>query len=227
MYEKLRSILLRKGLHITLCFVLLVPYTQLGSSIGIDPLAYYALLAAAAATLNAYQIKRSLLISKISVKAILDRFSASLTTIPEVASIMLRVEKLVEDLLRDVEREYERRSGYVGLTFGAIGTLTSYALFADHTLLGVLALMVVDPIAAVVGYKWGRLRIGENRRSIEGSVAAAASYLMLLVALGYDLPYSLILSIVASLTEAISVEDNLLIPLVVSAASYALYTLSL
>ncbi|MCD6357569.1 MAG: hypothetical protein J7L75_03215, partial [Thermoproteales archaeon] len=64
----------------------------------------------------------------------------------------------------------------------------------------------------------------EGGRSLEGSVAGALVFLALLVLLGQDPASALILAAVASLSEATSVEDNLVIPVAVSATSYVLNT---
>lgn len=220
----LRSVALRKALHIALCGLLLVPFTNQGRVLGIDPLTYYAALALIAATLNSYQVKRGLKLSKVTPRLLIKRFMASSPQFPELSNMMLKLERLVEEILEEVEREYERKSGYVGVTFGAVGVLASYALFRDHALMGILALAVVDPAAALVGSRWGRIRVGEGGRSLEGSVAGALVFLALLVLLGQDPASALILAAVASLSEAISVEDNLVIPVAVSATSYVLNT---
>jgi len=223
--RELRSVALRKALHVVLCGLLLVPFTEQGSTLGIDPLIYYATLALIAAALNSYQVKRGLTLSRVTPRLLIKRFMTGLPQFPELSNLMLKLEKLVEEVLEEVEREYEKRSGYVGMTFGAVGVLASYALFRDHALMGILALAVVDPAAALVGSMWGRIKVGEGGRSLEGSVAGAVVFLLLLVLLGRDLLSALILAAVASLSEATSVEDNLTIPVAVSAASYALSAL--
>ena len=94
--------------------------------------------------------------------------------------------------------------------------------------IGVVVLALADPMAGVVGRRYGRLRLASGR-SLEGALAfvvtgAAASFAWMLAAGTYAAAPRLALALVAGLSGAVielgvsKVDDNLAIPLGTSLA---------
>ncbi|RLE65899.1 MAG: hypothetical protein DRJ38_02935 [Thermoprotei archaeon] len=229
----------RKLLHVTFCLGLLLPYLPLPFSVffknGFSPSVYYSILAAIATTINAIQIKRPLI--RIELKNILQEKRRKL--IEDLLKILPADESLVsksleyeekirklEDHFNDyidrMERSYERIGGYIGVTHGIIGVLISNILFENYVIYGILALMIVDPAAAVFGATIGRHAIPKTDGTMEGSIAAFISFFSILIFFKLNLLSAITLSLVATLAELLSIEDNLVIPLATSAVAYVL-----
>ena len=107
-------------------------------------------------------------------------------------------------------------------------------------LIAIYALAIADPLAAVVGIRWGRRRIAQNR-TLEGSGAFfAATFVIALVVFGWGTGAGAGTTFAASLVIALAsagfevlplrIDDNLTIPLFVGFATWivcALYGVSL
>jgi len=114
-------------------------------------------------------------------------------------------------------------SQILGSTYLLAATLLAFLLFdRDVAVLALLFLAVGDPMAALVGERYGRARI--IKKSVEGSlafVAGAALVGWVLIAGGLDISLWVVMSgaAVAALVELLSLppDDNITVPLVAGA----------
>ena len=216
---------LRKLLHLTMSLALLLPY--LAEVEGLDALTYYALLSIIAAAVNSFIVKRPLLSVKLKEsfekrrRRVLEALSKTSPAILDLNAKLLKLEGLIQEQIRQIEREYERKGGYIGIVHGLVGVLSSQIIFGNDTFYGVLALAVVDPVAAVVGTLIGRFRVESLGISLEGSLSSLIAFYAVLSLTTRVAPHqALAISITATLAEAVSIEDNLTLPLVASMAAY-------
>lgn len=111
----------------------------------------------------------------------------------------------------------------LGSTYLLVATLLAFLLFDRNVaVLALLFLAVGDPLAALVGQRYGRARI--RKKSVEGSlafVAGAALVGWILIAGGLDVSLWVVMSgaAVAALVELLSLppDDNITVPLVAGA----------
>ena len=116
----------------------------------------------------------------------------------------------------------------LGSTYMAAASLLVFLFFDKE--LAILALMYIavgDPLAGVVGKRYGRLKIGN--KSVEGTIAfavGAGAVGCALIAAGLDVPYWVALggAGVGALVELLPspVDDNLTVPPVSGVAMWAL-----
>ena len=114
----------------------------------------------------------------------------------------------------------EESTQWLGSTYLLVATLTAFLLFDRYIAgLALLFLAVGDPLAALVGERFGRVRIG--RRSLEGTLTFLGASLLvgwIAVAGGIDVSISVVLvgAATAALVELLSIplDDNLTVPLV-------------
>ena len=112
-----------------------------------------------------------------------------------------------------MERNYEQRGGYIGITHGVTGVLVSEVLFGDKTLYGILALLVIDTTTAFIAeLKRPHHNLPYSWSTAEGSATAFIIYLLTLMLLGVDLYRASLMSLALVLVEAYAPEDNLLLP---------------
>ncbi|MEM2930284.1 MAG: hypothetical protein QW797_05435 [Thermoproteota archaeon] len=221
---------IRKSLHFFLSLILLLPFILSYLETGFNAAVFYSVLSILALTLNAMQIKRPLLGSEVK-KFMRERREKFFNDIRSIIPLRSRVtsqvldnieEKIrgVEDLidyqLSTVERDYEKRGGYIGLTYGILGVTLSYFLFKDYAFYGVLSLATTDAIATIAGGLTGTHRLPLTNKTIEGSISGLVTFFTILILVGVSPPNSLILSTVAAIVEAYTVEDNLLLPIAIS-----------
>lgn len=86
---------------------------------------------------------------------------------------------------------------------------------------GLLVLALADPVASIVGRRWGRTKLGKGTR--EGTAAfAAASFLVVWAAIG--LPPALPVAIFVAMVEVapLGLDDNLTVPVATGLAIEAL-----
>ncbi|MEM1545501.1 MAG: hypothetical protein QXY40_11095 [Candidatus Methanomethylicia archaeon] len=223
---------LRKLIHVLLSVILISPYIlgeKFQAMVYINASMLYSILSITVLTLNVLQLKKPLLRTDIKKamrtgrKALFDEIlriiplgKPILQILDDVDDVIRRIEDLIDVQLSRIERRYEKIGGYIGLTYGVLGTTISYFLFGDHVFYGILALMTVDSMSTVIGKKYGKHLIPFMNRSIEGSIAGFIVYYIILIVLGVDLLASFITSLIATLTEVCSIEDNLFIPLIVA-----------
>ena len=240
--KTLRSEVIRKVFHVSLTTLFLLPLTQyynilIYKQFKISELEYYALLTIIAAFINAIQVKRPLIREEIlnkmqtTRKRIMDEIrnlvmkyrkgdktshQRVLTFIEKIDYNLAKLERNFSEQIDLMERSHEKVTGYIGLTFGALGIFCSYILFGTTTIYGVLALMIVDPVTAIITCCSSR-RLPYSKTSPYASLAAFFTYFAILYTfLHLEIPKILILSLVAVLAEAYGIEDNMVIPLAVS-----------
>lgn len=220
----------RKGVHLSLSLILLIPFLLSHFKAELNAEIFYSVISILALTLNAIRIKRPLLRSevKIFMRERREKFFSDIRSfIPlksEVTSQVLNkieekirgVEDLIDNQLSAVERDYERIGGYVGLTYGVLGVTISYFLFKDYALYGIISLATMDFIATIIGELTGTHRIPFTDKTVEGSISGFVMFFTILILMGISPSNSLLLSTVAMVVEAYSIEDNLLLPIFVS-----------
>lgn len=220
----------RKGVHLSLSLILLIPFLLSYFKAELNAEIFYSVISILALTLNAIRIKRPLLRSevKIFMRERREKFFSDIRSfIPlksEVTSQVLNkieekirgVEDLIDNQLSAVERDYERIGGYVGLTYGVLGVTISYFLFKDYALYGIISLTTMDFIATIIGELTGTHRIPFTDKTVEGSISGFVMFFTILILMGISPSNSLLLSTVAMVVEAYSIEDNLLLPIFVS-----------
>lgn len=235
--ERARSELLRKLIHVVLAFLLAIPlspwYEQVAAYAGLKgdaALSTYVLLLVAALFASTLRVRKPelrdsmLRISREARKLVLQHVK-SLGPLHEVVSgieqALDRAEQGFFALVDTVERDYEKRYGYVAAICAIASVLASYALFGPAaTLRGILALAVVDPLASILTlFLEGRKVLKHNPISVAASALALSAALL---AVGEKLTRALLLGIAASLIELVSPEDNLTLPLGTAALFYLL-----
>lgn len=222
--------IVRKSLHIVLSLILLLPFVLTYFKIVFDKAVFYSVLSILTLSFNAIQIKRPLLRSEVKkfMRESREKFFMDIKNFIPVrsqvtSSVLDRIEEKirgVEDLidyqLSTVERDYEKRGGYIGLTYGILGVTISYFLFKDYALYGVVSLATTDAVATVVGGLTGTHKLPFTNKTVEGSISGFIVFLTALILMGVPFLNALILSVVAMIVEAYAVEDNLLLPIFVS-----------
>ncbi len=160
------------------------------------------------------------IIYSTQVKGLPEWLKASMQ-IPQVRHLEVMVESF-ERLIRMVERDYERRSGWLGMMSGLVGGASSYFVFGPFMIYGVLALIFVDGISAIFGMNFGRRGIPFSNKTVEGTISGFSSFYIILILVTGRLIESLILAAISSISELYGIEDNISVPIVTSAASYLL-----
>ncbi|WP_130614523.1 diacylglycerol/polyprenol kinase family protein [Cohnella abietis] len=139
--------------------------------------------------------------------------------------------------LSDVERENEVGSfkfSYIASPLSIVVVIFfQYFIFKNEYLAGfaVLALSFGDAAAALVGskFKFGEYRIGKHVKTLAGSLSMFITTFLLCILYSYIIGFSLdimvfciIISIIATVTEAVSVRglDNITIPTVCCAFTW-------
>ncbi len=224
---------IRKSLHFFLSLILLSPFILNYFRIDFNATVFYSVLSILALTLNAIQIKRPLLRSEVKkfmrerrekffndIKNFIPvRSRVTSQVVDKVEEKIRGVEDLIDDQLSTVERDYEKRGGYIGLTYGILGVTLSYFLFKDYAFYGIISLATTDAVATLVGELTGTHKLPLTNKTVEGSISGFATFFTVLILIGVSPLSSLILSTVAAIVEAYTVEDNLLLPIIVSLLS--------
>jgi dolichol kinase len=213
-----------------LSLILLLPFIMSCFKIDFDKAVFYSVLSILALIFNAIQIKRPLLRSEVrkfmresrerfftDIKAFIPvRSQVTIHVLDKIEEKIRGVEDLIDYQLSTVERDYEKRGGYIGLTYGILGATFSYFLFRDYALYGVISLATTDAVATLIGGLTGTHKLPLANKTFEGSIAGFLTFFTALVLIGVPPLSSLILSAVAMVVEAYAVEDNLLLPITVS-----------
>ena len=228
--------ILRKIVHTLLVLALLLPYIfpEITAILGLSKVHIYMLVATVFAAVNSFQIKKPLLARRIlsEIRALrqvlindildqkivrkvplMERFTQLAKTTEE--RVRTFEDKLIE-YIESMERDYEKRSGYIGATFGAVAIAFSQLFFGDATFYGILSLLVYDSLTAIATTALNGAAIPYSSTSIKGALLGFTSFLICLLALGVGAYKALILAVVALVSEAYFVEDNLALPISVS-----------
>ncbi len=192
---------------------------------------YHALMGAVAFSLYAFVLTRSQALWTLGIIGVpfitLDLLRLR---IPQMRELTL---KLFGSLMR-----HDELNGVSANTFYLIGLIVVTALFPKPvTLLAVLFLGMGDPVAAIVGTRWGRHKIGTSgvlaKKSFEGAFANAfLSFVMTFVfALTYmalPLEKAVWLALVGGIASTFAellplpIDDNFTIPVVSASLLYVL-----
>jgi len=121
--------------------------------------------------------------------------------------------------LKAILKREERKVRVSGTTYFLFGSLLTVIFFEKSIAITALLFLIFgDALSALVGVKWGKIRIG--RKTLEGSIANFGSCLFIALILKYtylglDLRVAFWGALVASLVELAPspVNDNLSIPL--------------
>ncbi len=217
--------LYRKAVHVLLCMLLLLPF-YVEMPLHLD--AYYGLGLFLAALINSFAAKRIQLLEDLrsieegvaSFRRLLEKHMGE--PIRAIEEQLTRIERFALEQISMLERDYEKKEGYVGLLYGMIGVSTTYLLFPSHIYYGALALLVVDPIASLAGMATGETRRPPLHGSISGFTASTTVFALLLYIAGMPASSAVLVSLAASGAELLSVEDNLTIPFAASLAAWLL-----
>ncbi|QOJ79564.1 hypothetical protein IG193_03660 [Infirmifilum lucidum] len=212
----------RKIVHLGLSSLLICPFI-LHLPEPLDIRVYYSLGLLAAALINSAVVRRS----KLRVE--LENFSSELhkfvdsfgekTRMP-LAVIEEAIDEFhgfIERQLSLLERDYEKREGYVGLLYGMIGAVISLLVDPCHTFYGITALAVVDTVASI-----SSMAIWHRGKSLGGEAVAFLVYASLLVVSGSSALQAIVVSLLAVVSEYFSPEDNLTVPVVATTTAMLL-----
>jgi len=182
-----------------------------------DPGVIYAAIVIGAAFMNAFRIR-----NPIPREKLLEfRKKAA-----EIGPFGKKIEELLEtmdSLINTMQREYERRAGYLGLVYGTIGVFTAYTLFGHEVIYGIAAMATTDIFSSLIGMAFGKRKIPFSNGTLEGVLAGFFSFFIPLLFVE-SFRRALILALSASFAEVYGVEDNLSIPVFVSFVSWLLRT---
>jgi len=214
--------LYRKLVHLALSFLLLYPFFfPLPSFLNVY--IYYSLGLLAAALLNSIVVKRFKLESELEdfsreLHRFIDSFGERVRTPFTVLEEAIdEFHSFIEKQLSLLERDYEKREGYVGLLYGMIGAVASLLIDPCHTFYGVVALAAVDAVASI-----SSLLLWRKGKTLGGEVIALLVYLSLLLLCGGGAMQAVATSVIVTVTEFISPEDNLTVPVVATVITAAL-----
>lgn len=115
-------------------------------------------------------------------------------------------------------------AGTTPLLWGA--ALVSLYFPPQITQLALWLLAFVDPAASIVGVLWGKHRLFNNK-SWEGFIGGLVAGLLVSLILGYPLGISLILAVMASVAELITIadwDDNFTLPILTASGAFWLFT---
>jgi len=229
--NRLKSLLYRKLIHLLLSLLLIVPlFTGLSS---IDTQLYYTVILIGVSLLYIYQVKKPLISVVIrdaledarhNVRANILKMTEALnaTIVKELLVSMDRLEYMFSEFVRSIERDYERKWGYLGVLMGVVGVYASFVITGDYAYYGVLALIFYDTSSALFGTLIGRVRMPYSNTTIEGILMGTLVFSLVLAALiGISyLPILYLTGIALGVAESYSGEDNLTIPIVASLMAY-------
>ncbi|MEZ0346007.1 MAG: hypothetical protein ABWK01_05620 [Infirmifilum sp.] len=209
----------RKVIHLALTALLVLPYfVTLPSPLNIYN--YYSLGLLAASVINSFVVKRFKLELELNtLKGELHRFADSLgekarMPLSIIEDAIEEFHSFIEKQLSLLERDYEKREGYVGLLYGMIGATSSLLLDPLHAFYGVTALAVVDVTASL-----SSLILWKRGKSLGGEIIAFGTYTLFLGLMGVPLPQGMTSALLVTLTEYFSPEDNLTVPVVATVVS--------
>ncbi len=122
-----------------------------------------------------------------------------------------------------VERDYEKRAGWLGVLAGIIGAVSSYLIFPETSFYGITSLALVDGFSSLVGKPLGRTRLPLTDGTLEGTLAGLLAYLTFLLLIGTPFISSLTISLAGVVAELYGGEDNVSIPVFTSAVAGLLH----
>lgn len=231
--ERVRGLLYRKAMHVTLSIPLIVPLVLYFDNLETE--VYFTVLLIGVSLLYIYQVKKPPI--SIVVKDALENARANvrdsiikladvlnLKNLRELAYSMDKLEEAITDFINSVERDYERRWGYLGILMGVVGVYASYMVLGGYAYYGVLALIFYDTASGLLGTLLGRVKVPFSTVTIEGILLGSLVYSLVVGSLVglYALPALYLIGLAMGIAEAYSGEDNLTIPIVASILAYYL-----
>ena len=226
-----KYILLRKSLHFIFTLILILPvqpFIPFNNLFMIPREIFYTLLSVFAVTLNVIQLKRPLIRSDVKKalqngrKMLFNEMSRLLPLegapqfLDDLDKALQRFEDMIDLQLSRVERKYEQIGGYIGITYGVIGSTIAYFLFENYVYYGVLSLMFVDSVSAIVGSYIGFHHYPLSEKTVEGSLFSFFVFFIVLSLHEISWVYAIFISLVAIITEVVSPEDNFYLPIIIS-----------
>lgn len=209
----------RKAVHFLLSLILMAPFF-IPLPIPLDVYSYYAVGLFAAALLSSTAAKRSVFLTRLSNfrESLEQRISGiqelqRKVPLKAIEDAFLSLIEFIEQQVEILERDYEKREGYVGLFYGMTGGVIGLLLSPCHVVYGLLALAVVDPAASLFNLMLKR------GKSFTGDLVAFGVYFAVLLLLGVPTLKCMLLALAAAVTEYFSVEDNLTLPPIVTLAA--------
>lgn len=117
-----------------------------------------------------------------------------------------------------------RGGGYLGVLMGSVGGVyASYTAFGQLAVYGILALIFYDTFSALIGTAFGKHKLPYTSSTVEGgAIGGLLVYAAVLSIFNFNILDLIVLGIVAVLSEAYGVEDNLTIPIFTSLAAFLL-----
>ena len=239
--EPVSTVLKRKALHVSLSLALLIPLTpwfiEGGSNLGLDPkqvpLITYAVLSLGAALFNSLQIRVPHYKEKFAsiarevrkrvlgyVKQLAPQSESFAKQVEEVDKVLDRMEVSLTKFVSEVEREYEKKFGYIAITFALLSVTLSYAIFGTYVAYGILALALVDSVSAIITKVLPKPKLFKH--SVWSVAITFTTFTIVLIIGGLDPIRSAIISLAAVFAENLGIEDNLTLPIVTTAVAYAL-----
>ena len=230
--EQLRAMALRKLIHVVLSVFLIIPFIVNLKAYGISTTLYFTLITLGVSVIYIIQVKRPIITIVLldaltsARRSILQQITkspiGSAIPIDTLDDGLMRLERTVKELLESVERDYERRGGYLGILMGAIGVLISQLLTGNYVIYGIISVIVYDTMSAIGGVLLGRVKLPFSNATMEGSLIGMMSLAIILFLFTNQLIGSLAITVVAALAEAYGLEDNLAIPVATSLMAMAL-----
>jgi len=157
----------------------------------------------------------------LSILAFLVDFSRRY--IPALSKV---INMILGDMMRDEEKNKFALSGATYLLFAA--NISIYSFAKEVAIFALFILMISDSFAALIGRKFGKIKI--FGKSLEGSLSFVASalaiYCFLQIFYNFNLPFfvSVLAIIVGSIAELLAkklhIDDNFAIPLAIGVVFY-------
>ncbi len=193
-----RNELLRKLIHIAFSSLLLAPLVLREM---VDPGLVYAAAVAVGGWIYSVQVRGP------------PQWLRAGMQIPQPKGVEIVLESF-NKLVSLVERDYERRAGWLGALSGLIGVSSSYFLFGRFTSYGIFALILTDGLSSIFGISLGRTKIPMSDGTLEGTLAGFLSYLIFLFLASGDPLLAFLIALSSTLAELYGGEDNISVPLV-------------
>lgn len=221
--------ILRKLTHVILSLLMIIPLSPkykglLVTDFGVfDPaLTTYTLALVAGLFATSLQVKKPelreamLRLSREARRSVLQHLREVVPNQELVEGVERALDKAESGFLsivESVERDYERRYGYIAAVCGLTGATASYVFFGrEAALRGILALAVVDPVASVTTL-YSPIKGRILKHNLLSPFASFLAYSSVLIITGDSVITALILGLVSSAIELLSLEDNLTLPL--------------
>ncbi len=232
---------LRKVIHVMFCIVLLFPFiVDTESFLHLTILQFYLVLSLFSLAVNVLQVRRPLIkhelvnamrrsrekiLREIRELRVLKRVPLGVKLVEGFTELDKKIRMMEDSFYTQIdrmERSYEKIGGYMGITAGVIGTLFSYVFFTKYSFYGVLSLLVYDTSSSLFGFAAGKRKWPKTNKTVEGSVFGLLFFTTVLFFLTGLLLNSFLISLVAAVTEAYGVEDNLFLPVSTSLVAFFL-----